>query len=201
MRKTYSIVFNGKEVILSKDGLNIVFDLLDNVNEDSVALRSNVMGNIASTLKKLHSNHLKDIATETFEADTKVFLKGIVKDCLDNIERFDDTYTKSSIGWKKLLPDIKKEIEYQLEIETTENPDDSYYPHRIKILDSSIDVEKHTITTIIRNLRNDHIVQAIISLTLKKECAPSTTLIFLSTRKEDVIKVSVKMKTGSIVFK
>ena len=169
MKKTHSIVFNDKEIILSKEGLNIT-------DKNSILLKSNRIGNIINSLKKLHSDHIKEVTAGNFEANTKAFLKNIITDLSDNVHMKDT--------WEKVLLDIKKEIEDQLEAEITENPNDAYYPHRIKILDSSIDIKKHTVTTIIKNLKNDLIVQTIVSLTM-----------------EPLVKATIEMKTGTIMFK
>lgn len=144
-----------------------------NFHDDTISLKSTDentivcqdLDNIFMAIRSLHKVHLKEIETLDFESGTEkallVLIKGYINSRADLIEDYYNTDSGLFNNWKCLLTSITDHITYIIDIskEKLEN-----YSYNIKTIESNINMEKHTITIIIKNIENNRFLQATILL-------------------------------------
>ena len=116
-----------------------------------------------------HSINLKlvDEAIQMkFEKDTVLFLKRIIKSHLNtHIDSYMQRYYKKDrdtfTGWEKLLYGIIEEIEYQLDLDEEQTV---LYRYKIKLINHSVNVKKHSINILIINTETESILKMTIML-------------------------------------
>ena len=121
-----------------------------------------------------------------FKKDTVLFCGQVIKSYLNaHIDGYmRGHYNKESdtfVGWKSLLYDMMRELEYQLEIGQGQ---DQVYPYRIETINHFVNVKKHCIKLLIINSETECIL--MITILLERDLI--------------AVKYDISVKVGFIVF-